>query len=69
MKYHFGVPGPIIWLLHILLGLFLLYIGYNIAYGRNINHINGLLVLVIGVLAAVYHAHIWMTHAYKEDES
>ena len=29
MKYHFGVPGILIWLTHILTGLYFVYLGYS----------------------------------------
>jgi len=62
MEYHFGVPGYLIWISHILIGLLISYVGYQIAFKKTVNHNIGLLVLVIGVLAAVYHIHIWSNH-------
>jgi len=66
MNYHFGVPGYVIWILHIIVGLFLSYVGYEITYKRKINHNIGLLVLIIGVLVLLYHAHIWLNHTLNK---
>jgi uncharacterized membrane protein len=68
MKYHFGVPGSIIWISHIIIGLLLSYVGYNIVFNKKINNNIGLIVLVIGVLAAIYHIHIWYDKSSNPDE-
>ena len=68
MKYHFGVPGYIIWISHIIIGLLLSYVGYNIVFNKKINNNIGLIVLVIGVLAAIYHIHIWYDKSNNPDE-
>ena len=63
-NYHFGLPGHLIWILHIILGLLITYIGYRTLNNKNINQILALILIVMGVLAIVYHAHIWFTHIY-----
>jgi uncharacterized membrane protein len=62
MEYHFGVPGFFIWISHILIGLLLSYVGYQLVFKNNVNHNIGLIILVIGVMAVLYHVHIWYNH-------
>lgn len=57
--YHFGVPATLVWSSHIILGLFLLYIGYLLIQGKKINKWISISLIVIGVLAVLYHSHLW----------
>ena len=59
--YHFGVPAVLVWLSHILIGLLLIYVAYLIIEGKTVNKWIGILLLLIGVIAALYHVHIWYT--------
>lgn len=58
--YSFGVPGWAVWSFHIIFGIFLAYIGYQIlmnpkfTISRNI----ALLFVIIGVMAILYHSHL-----------
>ena len=64
MAYHFGIPGWFIWVLHIIFGLFLAFTGYKILNKQPINQIMAIAVIVAGVLAVIYHGHIWFIHLY-----
>lgn len=57
--YSFDIPGPIIWFSHILIGLFLIYLGYNILNNENISHLQASMLFTLGVLALLYHVHLW----------
>ena len=63
--YHFNVPGMIIWISHILIGLILFYVGRQILDKKTVDRNIALVLLVTGPLAAVYHAHILYTHQIK----
>ena len=65
MEYHFGVPGILIWITHILSGLILLYIGYVGVNTGKISKNMSLILIVEGTLAALYHAHIWYYKSKK----
>ena len=67
-KYHFNVPGPVIWIIHIIIGLFLIYIGYNSLKKNQLPDYIHISIIVLGVLAILYHAHIWII-GDKDDES
>lgn len=60
--YHFGVPNIVIWLSHVILGAYFLFIGYNLLNKKQIGQVNSLILIVLGVLMALYHGHLWFTH-------
>lgn len=66
--YHFGVPGWAIWVSHILAGLFLLYVGKNGLDGKQMNRNVALILIITGVLAAIYHVHLYIYNATMEKE-
>ena len=59
--YHFGVPAVLVWTSHIIIGALLVYIGYLIIEKKPIGKWIGILLILIGIIAAIYHAHIWYT--------
>lgn len=60
MAYHFGVPGYAVWTSHILIGLFLVYVGWVLYEKKRMDKYTPIILIVLGVLAALYHAHIWI---------
>jgi len=58
-KYHFGVPNEFIWITHILMGLFFIYIGYAIITRVKIPLYLALIIIVLGALGGLYHTHLW----------
>jgi len=81
-QYNFNVPCIAVWISHITIGLFLVYVGYllflksknetlSLPYGVSSADLKNISVkipdfvpitlIVLGVLAALYHAHIWYT--------
>lgn len=62
MAYHFGVPGYAVWTSHILIGIYLVYTGWMLYTKNKTDKLAPIMLIVLGVLAALYHAHIWFTH-------
>jgi len=58
-EYHFGVSTEIIWSSHILMGLFFIYVGYELIMKRKLSIAVALTLVVLGAVAALYHAHLW----------
>jgi hypothetical protein len=58
-KYHFGVPNEFIWSSHILMGLFFVYIGYEIIMHKKIPTYLALIIVVLGATGGLYHIHLW----------
>ena len=60
-QYHYGVPGAVIWTVHIAMGLYFIWLGYQLNKGEQVAPLNGLILLVLGVLAFLYHLHLLFT--------
>jgi len=58
MLYSFEVPGFIIWISHISIGIFLMYVGYMLLNNQSVNQMTTLIVMMLGVLALAYHSHL-----------
>ncbi len=57
--YHFGVPSQVIWSSHLLMGAFFVYVGYAILTKKPLSVAVALILVVLGALGALYHAHLW----------
>jgi len=57
-NYHFGVPGIAVWLGHIILGLYFLYLGYLLTKSQDKLY-HGIALIVMGVMMTSYHSHLW----------
>ncbi len=72
-SYHYGLSGPVIWSMHIIFGLFLIYLGYTSlnTSGKNIKMPDYVYIgiIVIGVIAILYHSHIWLTDKDDKDDN
>jgi len=66
--YHFGVPAVAVWMQHIVSGLLLFYIGYVGVNTGTISKNMSLILIVVGSLAAIYHAHLWYDNKKKKTE-
>jgi hypothetical protein len=64
-KYNFGVPCTTIWLSHILMGIFFTYVGYLLIEGKRVNKWIAILLIIIGILATLYHSHLWYSKTTK----
>jgi hypothetical protein len=60
-SYHYNVSGPVIWSMHIILGLFLIYFGYASLKNKTFPDWIYIGLIVLGVIAILYHSHIWIT--------
>lgn len=67
-KYTFGIPGWIIWGVHVGIGLFLLYLGYVMQTGKRIPQWSPILLMVLGAIVVVYHVHLWYNW-YKQRQA
>ena len=57
--YEFGVPQEVIWGGHIVMGVFFIYIGYELIMKRKIPEYVVFAMMLLGALAFFYHIHIW----------
>lgn len=63
MIYSYGIPGKLIWTTHIIIGIILFYIGYNLLNNVPINKNLAILLVILGSLAMLYHAHLFYTYS------
>jgi hypothetical protein len=68
MQYSFGIPGPAIWLTHIIIGLILVYIGYNLLNNKEIGQPLIIGLIVVGTLVILYHAHLFYYYTYSQSK-
>lgn len=66
-SYHYGLSGPVVWGAHIIFGLFLTYFGYASLKNTRMPDYVYIGIIVIGVLALLYHTHIWLTDKDEEN--
>ena len=65
-KYHFGVPNELIWSSHLLMCLFFIYVGYEIIMKRKLSVPVALIIVVLGAVGALYHAHLWYESLHEK---
>jgi uncharacterized membrane protein len=68
MAYSFGVPGYAVWTSHILIGIYLVYVGWVLYDKKRLDKYAPIILIVLGVLAALYHGHIWYIYLTEEDK-
>ena len=66
MSYSFGVPGFAVWTSHILIGIYLIYVGWVLYDKKRLDKFAPIVLIVLGVLAALYHSHIWYTDLVED---
>ena len=59
--YSFGVPLAAVWLTHILVGVYFLWLGYKLTDMKQYK-LHGIVLIVLGALMATYHAHLWFNY-------
>ena len=64
--YHFGIQNELIWSSHLLMGIFFIYVGYELIMKRKLSVPVALIIVVLGALGALYHAHIWYENLRKK---
>ncbi len=65
--YSFGIPGTIIWVTHIIIGIFLAYIGYALLNDRKIAQPFVISLMVIGALVILYHSHLFYYYSHNKN--
>jgi len=67
-SYSFGTPGLLVWLSHIGIGLYFLYLGYHMVRQSPLTINHGIILVILGSMAALYHAHIMFINYYYGSE-
>lgn len=58
--YSFGMPKALIWLVHIIIGIYFIYLGNQLQNVVDFE-MHGTIVLVIGIVMVLYHLFIWLS--------
>ena len=64
-EYDFGVSAILVWSFHMSIGIFFVYVGYAILLHKRMPQYISVSVIVLGVLAFLYHAHLWYNSTHK----
>ena len=64
LKYSFDTPGWFIWIFHIIIGIFLFYVGDKMLDGSSLDKPFAVALIILGVLAALYHLHLSIYDTY-----
>ena len=66
--YSFGVPVEVIWGVHIIVGLYFMYLGY-VLNNENVKEmikkhirLHSFVLFGLGILMLSYHSHLWFLH-------
>jgi len=65
-KYHFGMPNEAIWGSHLIMGIFFIYVGYELIMKRKLPIYVALTLVVLGALGGFYHLHLWYESLHPE---
>jgi len=57
--FHYGIPRIIIYILHILIGCFLVYVGYRVTQGNKISKPSKITLITLGSVVLLYQAWLW----------
>jgi len=70
MVYAYGLPGPVVWTSHILIGALVAFIGYDLLMDKgmiqwSVDRVRNaaLTAVVLGVVMLLYHSHLWIFRA------
>ena len=66
--YKFGVSGVLVWSFHMIIGIFFVYVGYAIFLHKRMPPYISVSVIVLGVLAFLYHTHLWYNSTQKNKQ-
>ena len=58
MQYSYGIPGTAIWATHLLIGLFLLYVGHATLNHQPIYQTVSVILMILGSIVILYHGHL-----------
>lgn len=61
MAYHFGVPNAVIYMSHIVTGLYLMYVGWTLNQKKELDRYSPYLLMVLGTVSMLYHTIIRAT--------
>ena len=68
MNYHFGVSGMLVWIIHILFGIYFGYLGYTLVNSNEKLRLHGMILGAVGTLMIAYHSHLMVNHMLENNK-
>jgi Kef-type K+ transport system membrane component KefB len=60
------LPEELIWISHIIMGLFFIYVGYSVLIRKQLPPYISVIVVLLGSIAILFHAHLWYIDSQKQ---
>jgi len=58
--YHYNVPKILVYLVHILVGIYLAYLGYTLTQGKKIPHYAKIILITLGAVVILSQSWLWI---------
>ena len=58
--YRFGVPRTLVYIFHIIVGMWIVYVGYLLTRNRPLGNVHRALLLIAGIVSLTYHLVLWL---------
>ena len=58
--YHYNVPKILVYLVHILVGIYLAYLGYTLTQGKKMARYAKIILITLGIVVILYQSWLWI---------
>ena len=58
--YHYNVPKILVYLVHILVGIYLTYLGYTLTQGKKMARYAKIILITLGIVVILYQSWLWI---------
>ena len=58
--YHYNVPKILVYIIHIIVGIYLAYLGYTLTQGKKIPHYAKIILITLGAVVILYQSWLWI---------
>ena len=58
--YHYNIPKILVYLVHILVGIYLAYLGYTLTQGKKIPRYAKIILITLGSVVILYQSWLWI---------
>ena len=58
--YHYNVPKILVYIIHIVVGIYLAYLGYTLTQGKKIPNYAKIILITLGAVVILYQSWLWI---------
>jgi len=58
--YHYNVPKILVYLVHIIVGIYLAYLGYTLTQGKKMARYAKIILITLGIVVILYQSWLWI---------